>query len=150
TCEASTAPPIARWYRWLGTTPRADGWDPELLHAVIERRALDPEPRGRPVRTCDDPARSLQHSEDVRLVHGCEIVAARRRDFRRGHVAEGWNFEGFALSQNHRVLQDILQLANVAGPIVLLQALQRRLRNVVHVFLEALAHLAHEMFDEHR
>lgn len=43
--------------------------DAELLHAKLERRALEAQSRGRAIWTCENPVGLLQNSQDVPALH---------------------------------------------------------------------------------
>src|SRR5207245_2507719 len=106
--------------------------DAELLDAASERVRVQAEDPGRPARALDDPPRLLEGGAHVArfdvLEDGVEAAAARlgRRRRSRGLVADalagakqiGPDLERQSRRQNDRALDDVLQLAHVAGPRV--------------------------------
>src|SRR3954451_15438674 len=98
--------------------------DPELPHAELQRRSLDPESRCRAVGPGNDPVRLLERGDDVAPVGGRQGVIVRlgaaarlraRGDGRQAAVSQSlhWYFEGGTGRQNDRTFDQILQFANV-------------------------------------
>src|SRR5258705_2955077 len=106
--------------------------DAELRDAASERVRVQAEDPRRPARALDDPPRPLERGAHVARLDisedGVEAAAARLGRWRRsrGLVADalagseqiGPDLERRSGRQNDRALDDVLQLAHVAGPRV--------------------------------
>src|SRR5262249_4254869 len=121
--------------------------DPELLHAATERARIEAENLRRAARTIDDPLALLECANDVLTLDVLERRCARGTLRVRTHPVCRPHSR-FALRrleelrpqlelasrrQDHRALDDVLQLADVSRPGVLCQPLHRVVAYRVHV-----------------
>src|SRR5262245_48836759 len=132
----------ARARAFRGETSRSSGWrdceisrllrhaatlrlDAELLHAAAERAWIQPQEPGSPSGTVNHPARLLQDLGDV------SSLDFRQRDRpppdafgRRREDDLLWKVEGRTIGEDHRPLDDVLELSDVSGPVIGLQPFQ--------------------------
>ena len=112
---------------WSGRRPG----DPELAHAELQRRSLHSEPGRCAVEAADHPLAALDGADDVPalgLFKRLDVITLDEAQLpsRRG----GWAAMTGTSSvgpgrQDHGALDAVLQLADVARPVVAASALQR-------------------------
>src|SRR5437773_5872845 len=127
--------------------------DAVLREVVAERALADPEQRGRVLL---DPTRAHQRLLDALALRPFDIRAqllrreaggrgagdARHRDVPRlDHGTAG---------EDDRALDRVLQLADVARPVVRVEPRQRLLADLLDLAAAPMGVLAQEMLDEHR
>src|SRR2546425_4903639 len=110
-----------------GHVPR---FDPELFHLREERRTLEAETRRGSARTCDDAVRLAENLEDV-FAHGViEGLWLRGGDPGYPHPGvQGRQLQARAAREDHRSVDGVLKLADVAGPRVAHEPLHHIGRN---------------------
>src|SRR5689334_24379341 len=110
------SPDDERWSRVLRLRPA----DAKFAHAVIERGAVHAEARRGAAWTADHPTRFAEDAQNVIALDGFERRRAVGDDggTRRAFEFSERNLERRAARQDHAAFDEILQLANVAGPVV--------------------------------
>src|SRR5205823_11554497 len=109
----------------------------ELLDAVANLIAIEPEQRGRARLV---PAAALERLHHKRALELLELDAVRRQLHALGQPNAGagerkvFIAELLALGEQHRALDGVAQLADIAGPAVTLQALHRPWRHAFDPF----------------
>ena len=98
------------------------------MHAKLQGRALDAEPRGRPIGAGEDPVSLLQNRQDMPALHFLKGPGTVPKSIRRAipMVAIRWtrlkigkrNLKLGARGENNRALDHVLQLADVSRPRV--------------------------------
>jgi len=124
-------------------TPNRRAANPQLLHTRVERTGIQAESAGRAVRAFDLPAAAWQTCRMLRPVVACRVSSRRRvrlarldRQTRGG--ASHWTqlnsiqLQDGAGRQDDRALEDILQFADVAGPVVAGQPVEDGRRERIH------------------
>src|SRR5437016_3313637 len=124
--------------------------DPESLHQRLERRTLHAETRRRTPRASQHPVRLLEGAPDVGTLDGPArraMVADRRRFPAPREVVER-HLERPAAGKDHRALDQVRELADVPGPRVPTERVQRLARDdldpAVHGTREPLDEGAHQ------
>src|ERR1700739_2052501 len=117
-------PKFGRRTRWTGNPPSAIG-----------QRGLDYLPLA--------PSLTFTFGRQRRL----SLRLQRRTLFGNPQFVYGKNFAG---TQNHGPFDYVLQLANVARPIVRLQQVQRPFVNRLDILADPLRVAPHEVFDQHQ
>src|SRR5262245_16696095 len=95
--------------------------DAELAHARLERGPLEAENLGGPALTAHAPADAFEHRQDVAALD----LVERARSLRPGLSGSGGRRRQGALdvqpvrpAEDDRALDDVLELADVAGPVI--------------------------------
>src|SRR4029077_8991468 len=127
------------------------------LDHLVQRGWLDVQQLRRPF--LDAAGRLERRLDEALLEIGDDVL--ERNAFRRNHelrhlevrcpphvVRDQLDADARAGAQHHRALDDILELANVARPVVLGQQVERVRRQLEPAFLVLLAVLFEEMVDE--
>src|SRR5437660_4848564 len=135
------------------TVGRAGGsgglFDPETLHHRLERRPLHAEARGRTPGASQHPVRLLEGTQDL----GALDSPARRamvanRGFPAPREVVERHLERPAAGKDHRALDQVRELADVPGPSVPTERVQRLARDdlhpAVHGTREPLDEVAHQ------
>src|SRR5437016_720270 len=97
--------------------------DAELLHPRFERGGLHAKELGRSSLTADPPSRPLEHHDDVLSLHVLERSDAHLAAAACGRRQASSYVELRAFAQDHRSLDDVLELAHVARPGIRLEHL---------------------------
>ena len=124
--------------------------DSQLQHPAAQRARLEPKELGCAGAAFDSPPRRVQHRSNMALLDFDERDARRRRSrLRRRHpgVAER---ERRAGRQDDRSLQHVLELADVARPVVRLQRLHDVGGNRIDTLVQRARQPSDEMLDELR
>ena len=92
---------------------------------------MDAEPLGGVADAVDAPAAPLEHRLDVEPLHFVEVVRQFGHDVARADQRQVIvQIERVAVGRDHRPLDDVLELADVAGPRMVLQRLHDPLRHL--------------------
>src|SRR3954469_22786178 len=133
---------------------RSRAFDPEARELPVQRRRIDTEHLGGARLVT---AFGLQHPEDVRTLHGFERRIRRRargnerlRLSLRHALRERADGYLAARRENGRALEGILELADVAGPLILLQDLERAGSERLQRLRAYLGDPMEKMLDENR
>src|SRR6059058_2018807 len=136
------------------TVGRAGGsgglFDPESLHQRLERRPLHAEPRGRTPGASQHPVRLLEGTQDVGAVDTAarRVMVANRRGSPTPRKVVERHLEPPAARKDHRALDQVRELADVPGPRVPTERVQRLARDdldpAVHGTREPLDEVAHQ------
>src|SRR5208282_968785 len=123
--------------------------DFQALHLVLQSGPLQAQPRRRAVWTGESAVSLSQNLGDVIALRVTQRSRRRLARHFRAQLAERW-VEPVAFRQNHRTLDEILQLADVSRPIPLAHRFNRRPRNTLNLLPQARRAFLHEMFNQHR
>src|SRR6267378_5216140 len=136
------------------TVGRAGGsgglFDPESLHQRLERRPLHAETRGRTPGASQHPVRLLEGTPDVGAVDTAarRVMVANRRGSPTPRKVVERHLEPPAARKDHRALDQVRELADVPGPRVPTERVQRLARDdldpAVHGTREPLDEVAHQ------
>src|SRR5258706_11970992 len=128
--------------------------DPEVLDLPVECRTGNPEPRGRAVRPRDAPLPLLERGFDdfplAVLETRAQPAGAPRTRSGAGREPSLVDPERLSGAQDHRPLDDVLKLADVARPIVRLAELQRLLVDPADLLSRLFRIAADEVVHEER
>src|SRR3989449_9067477 len=136
------------------TVGRAGGsgglFDPESLHQRLERRPLHAETRGRTPGASQHPVRLLEGTQDVGAVDTAarRVMVANRRGSPTPRKVVERHLEPPAARKDHRGLDQVPELADVPGPRVPTERVQRLARDDLdpagHGTREPLDEVAHQ------
>src|SRR6266550_2193177 len=118
----------------------------ELAHAVVECRAVQAETRSSSRGTANHPTRFPQYTKNVIALHGFErggAVSMIRSLVRMLQLSERYLETGTA-GQDNASLDQVLQLSNVARPVVSSQSRHCVFRNALDTSLHLLRKFVRE------
>src|SRR5437016_2825891 len=122
-------------------------FDPESLHQRLQRRTLHAEPRCRTPRASQHPVRLFEGTQDIGALDSPARCADSRGFPAPGEVVER-HLERPAAGKDHRPLDQIRELADVPGPSVPTECIQRLARDdldpAVHGTRVPLDEIAHQ------
>src|SRR5687767_4916740 len=104
--------------------------NPERTKPRRERGRFDPEQRGRRVVAVDPTSRPCERSFEIRALSAPHLLLGDHRlrlgggRLRRRGRSDELDVEAPPLGEDHRPLDDVLQLPHVARPVVLLELLR--------------------------
>src|SRR4051794_11179948 len=145
------------WRMWRGSAKLELRFrDVQRLDAIFKRGWRNSELRRRPCRPADSASTVGERGFDgLPLATGRTLRRSQRRNlascphrlFRQPRLVDGKHLTG---AQNHGPLDHVLQLTDVAWPVVGLQQVQRLLVDRADVLTRAGGVALHEVFDEHQ
>src|SRR5438552_3487761 len=127
----------------------------ELVHLVLERTERHTEKLG---GRCDVPAAALEAPQDEIPLEGPRRIVEQAEARRRLRLELGeMELERkillgdlFLVADRHDTLDEVLQFADVAGPVISLQDCERRFRHSRDAFVEPLGVATHETLGQDR
>src|SRR5216117_1782938 len=121
-------------------------FDPESLHQRLQRRTLHAEPRCRTPRASQHPVRLFEGTQDIGALDGParRAMVADRRGFPTPREVVERHLERPAAGEDHGALDEVRELADVPGPSVSTERVQRLARDD----LDAVVHWTPEPLDE--
>src|SRR5437667_1954650 len=109
-------------------------FDPESLHQRLQRRTLHAEPRCRTPGASQHPVRLLEGTRDVGAADTAarRVLVANRRGSPAPRKLVERHLEPPAARKDHRALDQVRELADVPGPSVPTERVQRLARDDLH------------------
>src|SRR5215813_10165840 len=121
---------------------------PESLQHGLQRRSLDAEPGGGSPGPCDDPVRLVERARDKGALGAFERLALLGRTLRHGFRRHPRQREAPTRREDYGALDHILELADISGPRVATEYVERLRGNHIDAAVHAAGKLRDEVVDE--
>src|SRR5579862_3840146 len=122
-------------------------FDPEFIHPGDQRSSLNTHARGGALRTRDATAGLFENAQDLIAII-CLAQSSCRQSPSVGPYFAHRQLEGRAVGQDHRTLDEVFQLADIAWPVPRRKPLHRCSWNGIDLFFHAAAVLLSEVSNQ--